>query len=157
VHYAHGHGRSLVGYTELSLLLTQHLLLKHQHSLLKPLPADLHLLAAQVEIRRPVLQRRNRKAKIRLRRVRILERVPERVPLAKQTAADLLPVPLAVLGAGDGVARNRSNARPSSLCDPDLLPVGDRFRLRDGVAEVLGCEVDAVGFCGLEVREARCG
>lgn len=56
-------------------------------------------LAAKVKIRRPVVQRRDRKAQICLRRVRILKRVLERVALAKQTTANLLLVALAVLRA----------------------------------------------------------
>lgn len=119
--------------------------------LLSPSFSSNHL-TPQIPKRRRILQRRNRKAQLRLRRIRILERIPERVPLAEQTAPNLLPVPLRIRRAGHRVPRHRSDARPPRLGHPDGLAARHALGLRDGGVEVGGCEVDGVGFGVCEIH-----
>jgi len=61
-------------------------------------------LASQVEERGVVLKRRERKREICLRRVGVLESVPEGVAGPEERAANLVPVALGVLEGGDGRA-----------------------------------------------------
>jgi hypothetical protein len=117
------------------------------------MPIAMHDLASQVEEGSVVLERCKSERQVCLGRVGVLQSVPENVTLAEKRAANLVVVALGVLERGNSSTRDRANARPSSLGNPDGLSARYALSLSETGVEVLAGLLDGVGAGRLEVGE----